>query len=60
MIKNVFLTIAEREDGETIFGAVYDTYQEAEDGGREMCRELEQHMGWKCRPHVQDLEYITN
>jgi len=25
MIKNVYLCIAERDDGDTIFGAVYDT-----------------------------------
>jgi hypothetical protein len=59
MIKNVYLCIAERDDGDTIFGGVYDTPEEAEQAGREMCQELNKQMGWNCRPHVQDLEYIT-
>jgi hypothetical protein len=60
MIKNVFLAIAEKDDGEVIYGCVYDTFLEAEEGGREMCRDLNTHMGWDCRPHVQDLEYIPS
>lgn len=60
MIKQVYLAIAEVQDGDSVFGQVYDTFQAAEDGAREMCRDLEQHMGWKVRPHVQDLEYVQD
>lgn len=56
-MKTLYLAIAAQPEGDPVYGPLYDTWEEAEQGARDMCRELEREMGWQVRPHVIDLEY---
>ena len=58
-VKFLYLAIAEKHDGEIIYGTLHDTWQQAEKSAHDMCREINSHMkDWRVRPTVMDLEYV--
>lgn len=60
-IRYLYLAIAEKQDGEVIYGTLHDTWQKAEISAQDMCREINTHMKeWRVRPSVIDLEYLPN
>jgi hypothetical protein len=60
-IKYLYLAIAEKQDGERIYGTLHDSWKAAEESAREMCREINTHMkDWRVLPTVLDLEYLPD
>ena len=59
-VRFLYLAIAEKQDGEIVYGTLHDTWQQAEKSAHDMCREINTHMkDWRVRPSVMDLEYVS-
>jgi hypothetical protein len=57
-IQQLFLAVAERDDGEVIYGAAYDNYAAANSAAGLMCQDLNLHTAWIVSPTVINIDYV--